>query len=938
MSEPRIRSLPTEVQLALEVMPCQAMRRVYEPGVTPHPCAYFGEWGFYHTYDYPAEGPPATPGIEQPAIYRGKAALVPEILSGCRKAPLMAVGINPNLPGFWPNTRNAVNPLFEDFLQYAHYFRYRSIAKLQIPRDTYDELRGDREDSPTDREPLTEEGETIPVEPAPLTMYRAYQSLLDGLAEQRGWADHRLTVGEDLSYANMVACPSARWVVNAGAGTGGMPVMGFQRMRGIVRECFHERRYFLRQLFQSLPAVLLVFSETTGREFIRAMAGKFSMGEPQPDEDLDELLEREIRLRFGTTSSGEELSARVVFLPHASANPQAFDQFRGAVIDILAEEVEAGRLVYDPATRHLRRPQGGCVFCSNTLYRIGPCDYEAELRPLAPEGGPGLLADDMDVGVLEENSEQERLLEAFLAPRAPAVAGAELFNVDPPTGPAFVLRGRLVTMDAARRVIPDGRLYVRQGGIVAVAGPGEPAPAGFGSAPVVDTGGTIYPGLLDLHNHLPYNIATLWKVPKVYPNRDVWRNDPDYIRKVREPLGPLVNDPATARAIVRYVEVKALLGGTTSVQGMRLASGSAPVYEGVVRNFERTDDDRLPEARTQLDNLRAADLPGFRRKLEERLAVFYHLSEGVDPGTRRHYEYLVENDLLQAPLVGIHALALRKADLAAMAEGGCKVVWSPMSNLLLYGKTLNPRWLRETGIPFAVGCDWSPTGGKNPLEELKVAWLVAQAQNAGLNQADLCAAVTRGAAEVVGWGEVLGSLAAGKYADLLVLAGADADPYQALIDATERDVRLVAIAGWPRCGDAEVMGTFTLPGGPLESIIVGGREKRLYLHHPTGPLGALTLKDAVTQLQAAMANIPQVEAAAAGAAFLLDDADDFRLVLDNDYDELAASGPTLADVMPLLQSIPLDPLTVVDDPGYFDRLESIAHLPDVLRGLQAFYP
>src|SRR5688500_7173312 len=100
MTTAKVLNLPTEVQLALEVMPCQAMHRVYESAATPHACAYFAEWGSYHSFDYASEGPPNTPSIEQQVVYTSKTALIPEILSGCRKAPIMSVGINPNLPSW----------------------------------------------------------------------------------------------------------------------------------------------------------------------------------------------------------------------------------------------------------------------------------------------------------------------------------------------------------------------------------------------------------------------------------------------------------------------------------------------------------------------------------------------------------------------------------------------------------------------------------------------------------------------------------------------------------------------------------------------------------------------------------------------------------------------------------------------------------------------
>jgi cytosine/adenosine deaminase-related metal-dependent hydrolase len=949
----KVLNLPTEVQLALEVMPCQAMRRVYESAGTPHPCAYFGEWGSYHSFDYASAGPPEGPGIVQDVVYAGKTALVPEILSGCRKAPIMSVGINPNLPGYWPFTRNAVNPLFEDFLQYAHYFRYRSIAKLQIPKAAYDELRDGREDLPTSGEPLTKRGEAIPVELSPLTMYKAYQSLLDGLAEKEGWDGHKLVVGEDLSYANMVACPSAKWVIKQDAKNPEMPIMGRERMQGIVKECFHDRKYFLRQLFQSLPAVLLVFSESTGREFITAMAEKFTAGAPQPGEKLEDLLTREIRLGYGTTADGEPLTARVIFLPHASANPQEFQKFKGPVVDILAGEVAAGRLAFNPATGHLFRPRGGCVFCSNSMYRIGPCDYVEELRPLALEETPLLaMAAGAEKGDVErENDEQERLMGAFLtseplgADQDTAILDAadepQLLDVDDPTSPALVLLGRIVTMKEDGEVIEDGALYLRKGAIVAVGERNDPPPAGFGSAPVIDTGGTIYPGLLDLHNHLVYNVATLWNVPRAFKNRDQWQRNDGYRENITMPLGVLTKKLDTVKAIVRYVETKVLLGGTTAVQGMRSKFGaSTPFYTGAVRNFENSDDARLPESGSRIPNLdvnRASDLDSFRNGLASRSAYFYHLCEGIDEPTRKHYQNLVDNDLLGNSLVAIHCLALDGPDLTNLAEKGGKIVWSPLSNLLLYGKTIDAKRLEN--VPFTIGCDWTPSGSKNLLEEIKVAWLSAQDDGSTLSQEDLVAAVTRNAARAVGWGEALGTIEKGKYADLLVTDTVADDPYDNLLRATEANVKLVVIAGYPRHGDAELMEQYPPSAGKREDLTVGGRAKQLYLEHPTAPLASLTFAEALAQLEEAVSRLHEIEAELAAAPFGLSVAgDDGGLLLDNDDYQPAEPGePDLLAAAVLPESIPLDRPTVIDDPDYFDRLEAIGHLPQVLRGLRGFY-
>ena len=66
----------------------------------------------------------------------------------------MCVGINPNLPGWTSSTRNAIHPYFDDLLQFAHYFRYRTRDKLRIPEDDYEALIGVTSDDPGTARPL----------------------------------------------------------------------------------------------------------------------------------------------------------------------------------------------------------------------------------------------------------------------------------------------------------------------------------------------------------------------------------------------------------------------------------------------------------------------------------------------------------------------------------------------------------------------------------------------------------------------------------------------------------------------------------------------------------------------------------------------------------------------------------------------------------------
>ena len=105
-------------------------------------------------------------------------------------------------------------------------------------------------------------------------------------------------------------------------------------------------------------------------------------------------------------------------------------------------------------------------------------------------------------------------------------------------------------------------------------------------------------------------------------------------------------------------------------------------------------------------------------------AWFLHLSEGTDASSLNEFEILVNNDLLVPELMLIHGVPLGASEYAQMGAVGASLVWSPTSNLLLYGETANIAAAHEAGINIALAPDWSPSGSKSPLHELKLAdWL-----------------------------------------------------------------------------------------------------------------------------------------------------------------------------------------------------------------------
>src|SRR5262249_34962971 len=142
-------------------------------------------------------------------------------------------------------------------------------------------------------------------------------------------------------------------------------------------------------------------------------------------------------------------------------------------------------------------------------------------------------------------------------------------------------------------------------------------------------------------------------------------------------------------------------------------------------------------------------------------------------------------------LAGIHCAALQKKNFEVMAAKQASMIWAPLSNLLLYGGTARGSDALQSGVRMGIGSDWSPSRSKNLLGELKVAHLYSQNNRGLLSDLQIAELATINAAAILGWQQHLGSLEAGKCADLIVLDGKPQNPYKTLLNANERSIHLV---------------------------------------------------------------------------------------------------------------------------------------------------
>jgi hypothetical protein len=141
-------------------------------------------------------------------------------------------------------------------------------------------------------------------------------------------------------------------------------------------------------------------------------------------------------------------------------------------------------------------------------------------------------------------------------------------------------------------------------------------------------------------------------------------------------------------------------------------------------------------------------------------------------------------------------------------------------------------------VVVSLGTDWTPSGSRNLLDELKIADiamrdprllgsdrdLIGSLSLTGKTQEQrddaeialdrlLVEMVTSNPARTLRWNQEVGSIEPGKFADLFVVtkpqhpsaANLPNSPYRNLIDATEQDVRLVLVNGEPLAGDVALM-------------------------------------------------------------------------------------------------------------------------------------
>ena len=420
----------------------------------------------------------------------------------------------------------------------------------------------------------------------------------------------------------------------------------------------------------------------------------------------------------------------------------------------------------------------------------------------------------------------------------PAAADGAVCEATPGTGTATLIRG---TVLAGQTIYENGTMLVDGDRIVCVGCDcADEAPVDAAALDCAD--GVVSPGLVNPHDHITFSLSQpQGHGDERYDHRHDWRRGLDEHTEIDTYPGS--NNSTEG---VLYGELRMLFGGATSISG----SGSA---SGLLRNLDRGNDtEGLAGVDVEYSTFPLGDSDGtllasgcdypFIENPSALNASAYmpHIAEGINDEANNEFTCLSGqpgNDLIESNTAVIHGIGMRPSDIREMADVGAKLVWSPRSNVDLYGVTADVLTYHHQGVGIALGTDWSASGSMNVMRELAcAASLNENYYDNAFSDFELWMMTTYWAAASQGAGSQIGLLAPGYVADVTIFDGSENPAYRAIIEGEPSGVELVMRGGTPLYGDAAVVEALV----PVDAVAgcepldVCGSDKRVCVQMDAG--------------------------------------------------------------------------------------------------------
>lgn len=314
---------------------------------------------------------------------------------------------------------------------------------------------------------------------------------------------------------------------------------------------------------------------------------------------------------------------------------------------------------------------------------------------------------------------------------------------------------------------------------------------------VIDLEGhSIYPGLINAHDHLEMNLYPKLGRPP-YNNYVEWANDiytPD-----RSPVKEIQSIHLNDRLI--WGVCKNIISGVTTVihhnDFYRPLNGSLPLR--VYKNY------------TWAHSVAFDKHIGLKYRIDRSYII--HAAEGCDDLSCNEIQTLERLGLLQSNTILVHGIAISQDQAENLSKIGCGLVWCPASNYFMFGKTAIIEILK-TRIPVLLGTDSTMTGSPTFYTEMRTAF------NSGL--ASPLEIYTMATSLPDSHLKISPHhFSEGVLADVLILPSIQSDYYLNLIHSTPSETTLLLIDGKPVFADRQLLTILNL----RPNIVIGESQK-----------------------------------------------------------------------------------------------------------------
>lgn len=188
----------------------------------------------------------------------------------------------------------------------------------------------------------------------------------------------------------------------------------------------------------------------------------------------------------------------------------------------------------------------------------------------------------------------------------------------------------------------------------------------------------------------------------------------------------------------------------------------------------------------------------YKKAAEKKIPYITHIGEGLDEESKNSLTLLEKLGALGEFTVLVHGIPFGPKEVLMIKNNKAGMVWCPTSNHNLFREQPPIDLFLDAGINVSIGTDLALAGTSNLLDELKKARkYFFDKYNKELSYQILFNMATANAAKLFRIGNVLGSIAPNKKADLLILLEKTKDPYQNLVEASWEDIIVLTKDGIP---------------------------------------------------------------------------------------------------------------------------------------------